>query len=127
MGEMSHETGPSIRVVFRQQSGALIRVDGVLARIALSPCLAVACISSRPLSFVLPLFPQGSFSFVSRSGGFQGRARGIQGPGGGQDPENLLKPIGILGRCIASKSSTCSALASLISFQQLPGICIAAI
>ena len=51
LGEMSHETGPSVRVVFRQLSRALNRTYCVLARIASSPCL-VSC----PLSCVLPLF-----------------------------------------------------------------------
>jgi len=56
LGEMSHETGPSVRVVFRQLSRALNRPYCVLARIVPSPCLVVACIPSSPLSFVLPLF-----------------------------------------------------------------------
>jgi hypothetical protein len=51
LGGMSHETGPSVCVLFRQLSRALDRPYFVLARIAPSPCL-VSC----PLPCVLPLF-----------------------------------------------------------------------
>ena len=53
-GDMSHETVPSVRVLFRQLCCALNRAYSVLARIAPSPCLVVACIPLCLLPFVEP-------------------------------------------------------------------------